>query len=209
MEEEFKNLYLYLPSNVKTERLLIGENNKINLLRKILDDSNKENLLKLIYNDASISEINLFRGMVFITEASLYRNGLFIKIEQKNQIRGSGYDTASSELLLLKDKGLYCITSADHGNYTIDGYNSDPMYSMIYEKIKKDMGEKADLKPFNKEFDRLVNKNKLNGHFKSKEREKLEIKLKAIYQEFDKLIYSYLDKINNIIIEDNKVKTLK
>ena len=208
MEEEFKNLYLYLPSNIKTERLLIGENNKINLLKRILDD-NKENLLKLIYNDASISEINLFRGMVFITEASLYRNGLFIKIEQKNQIRGSGYDTATSELLLLKDKALYCITSADHGNYTIDGYNSDPMYNMIYEKVKKDMGEKANLKPFNKEFDRLVNEKKLNGRFKSKEREKLSLELKAIYHEFDKLIYSYLDKINNIIIEDNKVKTLK
>ena len=209
MEEEFKNLYLYLPSNVKTERLLIGENNKINLLKRILDDNNIDNLKKLIYNDTGISEINLFRGMVFITDASLYRHGLYIKIEQKNQIRGSGYDTATAELFLFEDKGLYCITSADHGNYTINGYGVDPMYNLIYEKIKKDMGEKADLKPFNKEFDRIVREKKLNGRFKSKEREKLEIKLKAIYQEFDKLIYSYLDKINNIIIEDNKVKTLK
>lgn len=207
MEEEFKNLYLYLPSNIKIEKLLIGEDNKISLLRKIVD--NRNDVFKLIYNDPSISEINLFR-MVFITEASLYRNGLYIKIEQKNQMRGSGYDTATAEVLLLKDKGLYCITSADCGNYTINGYNADPMYGMIYEKIKRDMGEKAFLKPFDIEFDRVVKEKKLNGLFKAKERERFKIELRKIYNQFDRLIDNYLDKINDIIIDENqKVKIKK
>ena len=204
MEEEFKNLYLYLPSNIKTGRLLIDEENKINILKKITEEENTKNILKLIYNDPSISEINLIRGIVYITEAVMYKNGLYIKIEQKNQMRGSGYDVATAELFLFKDKGLYCITSADHGNYTINGYNVDPMYNLIYEKVKSELGEKAKLIPLEMEYNKLVKEKNLNGFFKKNERESLRKELENVYNKFNNLIYSYLGKINDIIIDETK-----
>lgn len=206
--QEFQNLYLYLPDNVKTERLLIGEDNKSEILNRILDPDNRHRLLSFIYDENVMNEINLCRSMVYVTDASLHKNGLYIKIEQKNQMRGCGYDNATVELFLLENKVLYCITNAAHGDYTI-AKNNDQLSYKLYNYIKRELGEKIKISPLNKELERQIKDKNLEGIFKSKKREQLKQDLEAVYSNYARKFDLYLDNINKIIINDSEKQIQK
>ena len=172
---------------------------------ELLSDKVKKGVLDFIVKETNADRVFFSDNAIIVSDAALYENGLFMRIEQVRPWRTT-YDNATCELIITKKFITYAIVKADDGRYNLNELSDDPDYSLwfsTYENSKKALGSRINIESREKVFNEEVEKNNLKGLLKKSKRDALDAKLFLEYKDYKKSIETYL---NLLPISNNKEK---
>lgn len=165
------------------------------VFNELLSDKVKKSILDFIVKETTSDRVFLSDNAIIVSDAALYDNGLFIRIEQVRPWRTT-YDNATSDLIITNKFITYAIMKADDGRYNLKDLSDDSDYSIFvsaYNKSIAALGSRIDIESREKVFNDEVEKGNLKGLLKRSKRDALDARLFLEYKEYKKKIENYIN----------------
>lgn len=174
---------------------------------ELLSDKVKKGVLDFIVKETNADRVFFSDNAIIVSNAALYDNGLFLRIEQVRPWRTT-YDNATCDLIITNKFITYAIVKADDGRYNLIELKDDPDYSVFvsaYNKSIEALGSRIDIESREKVYNDEIEKNNLKGLLKKSKRDALDAKLYLEYKDYKKKIENYI----NFLPEPNEDKKNK
>ena len=164
------------------------------VISELMSDNVKKGITDFITKETNADRILFSDNAIMITDAALYENGLFLRVEQVRPWRTT-YDNATCEIIITKSFITYAMLKVDDGRYNLSDLEHDSDYSIYvsaYKKSIKALGNRIIIEPREKVYNDEIEKNNFKGPFKKSKRDAVGARLFLEYKDYRKKIETYL-----------------